>query len=64
MKANSERVTAKIYQFPFKGLRQTKDFQRHSSEKEFVADFSDAAFGGAWYHEEAIRDSDKAPKRD
>ena len=65
MNANSERVSAKIYQFPLKGLRPNRDIQRARPDiPPAVADFSDAAFGGCWYHEEAIRDSDKRQDRD
>lgn len=58
MRANSEPVSAKIYQFPLKGQRQASDFQR--GRPDVIAakvDFSDAAFGGSWYHEEALKDS-------
>ncbi|OHV84256.1 DUF2735 domain-containing protein [Rhizobium sp. LCM 4573] len=58
MNANSERVSAKIYQFPLKGLRPNRDLQRARPDIDAAAaDFSDAAFGGCWYHEEAIKDS-------
>ncbi len=53
--------TAIIYEFPLSARMpvalRSKDLRLTPTE-----DFSDAAFGGSWYHEAAIRDEDTPTK--
>lgn len=53
-----ERPTAQIIQFPVGGLRAFRDRNERVASKGpiEVARFSDLAFGGCWYHEDAIRE--------
>ncbi len=57
--------TAKIYQFPVKG-RAGAD--RKGPESKLALDrkqvaYADCAFGGAWYHEAALLETDALPRR-
>lgn len=57
--------TAKIYEFP-KGGRAGLTSRREDCRIPVVPAsqrFADAAFGGSWYHEEAVRDADRSDKR-
>jgi uncharacterized protein DUF2735 len=64
MTANSNRGSAKIYQFPAggrAGLAGRNDAARP------VAEFAPSrvakvASGSAWYHEEAVQDAERTPK--
>jgi hypothetical protein len=48
--------TAKIYRFPAGG-RDALKARKAVRAPELAADLSDVAFGGSWYHEEAISES-------
>jgi hypothetical protein len=60
------RESAKIYQFPARA-RRALDGQHEgtrSGENAAVTNptalrVTDAAFGGAWYHEEAVQEADR-----
>ena len=64
MTANSNRGSAKIYQFPAggrAGLVSRGDAAR--PVEEFAASrVARVASGSAWYHEEAVRSAERAPK--
>jgi Protein of unknown function (DUF2735) len=51
-----ERPTAEIIQFPIGGLRAFRERGDRAAPKAPVekARLSDLAFGGGWYHDEAI----------
>jgi hypothetical protein len=57
--------TAKIYTFPARG-RFVTGARPELADSAFdlkSARYSDAAFGGSWYHEEAIREADHTSKQ-
>lgn len=57
--------SAKIYEFP-KGGRASLTSRREDPKSAAVPvapRFADAAFGGSWYHEEAVRDAERPTKR-
>ena len=57
MSAQNERTSAKIYQFPVRDRSANPNgFLR--SEKELPT----AAIGSAWYHDDAMREEQKARK--
>lgn len=57
--------TAKIYTFPARGRFVTGALPELSDDKFDLkaARYSDAAFGGSWYHEEAIKEADHKQKQ-
>jgi len=57
MTTSSFGGTAKIYQFP-KGGRAGLNADRYETKttNAFALRFATVASGGAWYHEEAVRD--------
>ncbi|MCO5731868.1 DUF2735 domain-containing protein [Rhizobium sp. SSA_523] len=65
MNASHERPTATIIPFPAGGLRQRRAVadQRGSTVDVQPARYSDLAFGGAWYHDEAIREKNDSPAK-
>ena len=56
MTASSFEGTAKIYQFP-KGGRAGLTSGRHETKLPETATAQRVVGGGAWYHEEAIREA-------
>lgn len=52
-----ERPSAQIIEFPVGGLRAFRERNDRATAKAPIdtARLSDLAFGGGWYHEEAIR---------
>ncbi|MGE7371129.1 DUF2735 domain-containing protein [Neorhizobium sp. NPDC001467] len=69
MATRFERQTATVLQFPVGGRAGWHD--KKSARIATVTamppasrvDFSDLAFGGAWYHEVALHDDDTKPTR-
>ena len=63
MTASSFGGTAKIYQFP-KGGRAGLSAGRFKTTptEEFAVQVAPVASGGAWYHEEAVREAEHARK--
>jgi hypothetical protein len=69
MTTDFQRGSAQIYQFPVRA-RRTLGGQRadaRSGENAAVTNstalrFADAAFGGAWYHEQAVQDAERASR--
>ena len=64
MTANSNRGSAKIYQFPAggrAGLGSRRDAAR-LVEKFAASRVARVACGSAWYHEEAVQSAERAPK--
>ncbi|MFD1746920.1 DUF2735 domain-containing protein [Rhizobium helianthi] len=59
MTTPAERTTAQIIPFPAGGLRARREFVQRMDRKAPEANpaLCDLAFGGSWYHEEAVRDS-------
>jgi hypothetical protein len=62
MTMNVDRPSAEIYQFPPRGRFATGD---HRNEIKSAADAAPSpvamtAFGGNWYHEEAIQEAERA----
>lgn len=65
MPSNAPRETATIYQFPVGGRagqaqRRGFDNPRYGG-KDRVADMPNIAYGGSWYHDEAIREAAEQP---
>jgi hypothetical protein len=57
--------TAKIYTFPARG-RFVTGARPELTDSAFdltSARYADAAFGGSWYHEEAIKEAERNPKQ-
>jgi hypothetical protein len=63
MTASSFGGTAKIYQFP-KGGRAGLSAGRYETKPadEFALRVATVASGGAWYHEEAVREAEHPRK--
>jgi hypothetical protein len=64
MTENSQRLTAKIYQFPIGGRAANavrRDTLRTAVELPPEA-VSRVSIGGSWYHEEAVREADTSRK--
>ena len=64
MTANSNRGSAKIYQFPAGGRAGVGS---RADAARLVAEFAASrvarvACGSAWYHEEAVQSAERAPK--
>ena len=53
------KQTAQIIQFPVGGLKGRRDFIARIEKKAVETNpaLCDLAFGGAWYHAEAIKDA-------
>jgi len=65
MTSNTNRETAKIYQFPAGGraaLRTDRPLAKPVDEMQAAA-ASRAIIGGSWYHEEAIRETEPVGKQ-
>ena len=63
MTTTFHRETAKIYQFPVRGASQAN---RRIEKVKAAAGFkpmqyAEVAAGGSWYHEAAIRESERNP---
>ncbi|MGU3539400.1 DUF2735 domain-containing protein [Methylobacterium sp. A54F] len=63
MSSDFHRETAKIYQFPVR-VRAGSGDRREALRPAAHAGSrgSDMAFGGAWYHEAAIQETDRSRK--
>jgi hypothetical protein len=73
MTANSYPGSAKIYQFPARA-RPALDSRREEPTENLTSPnlaspdlaslrVAQAAFGSAWYHEEAVREAERAGKK-
>jgi hypothetical protein len=68
MTTSLNRGSAKIYQFPAR-VRSALGSQRDDAKSgenaaapNLPSRFPSASFGGAWYHEEAVQDAERAGK--
>jgi Protein of unknown function (DUF2735) len=63
MTMSFQRESAKIYQFPVRGAAQANKriAQVNTASGLKSIQYAEAAFGGSWYHEAAIRDSQRNP---
>lgn len=64
MTMTHDRPSAEIYQFPLRGRFATGSKRDDSTSASGLASPRAAmtAFGGNWYHEEAIREAERARK--
>ena len=64
MTMSHEGGSAEIYQFPLRGRFAVGSHRDESNSVPSIAParLATSAFGGNWYHEEAIRDADRARK--
>ncbi|MCM2474833.1 DUF2735 domain-containing protein [Rhizobium sp. CG5] len=64
MTMSFHRETAKIYQFPNIARKAFRDLQAIERMAGDAGPMTrcDAASGGSWYHEEAVREADKTTK--
>jgi Protein of unknown function (DUF2735) len=64
MTMNFDRPSAEIYQFPLRGRFAVAGHRDQSEHATGVASspVATTAFGGNWYHEEAIREAERARK--
>ena len=67
MTTNSDRASAKIYQFPARGRFAASGPSGHRNDTETTATLPSppvvkAAVGSGWYHEAAIQDAERARK--
>ncbi len=53
MTNNSPQESAQIYQFPLRGRFATGREEEHAA---LSARYAKVAFGGSWYHDEAIQE--------
>jgi hypothetical protein len=65
MTMSHDRRSAEIYQFPPRGrvAAGSKDDEVKPASGIAASRLATTAFGGNWYHEEAIRDAERARKR-
>jgi hypothetical protein len=64
MTTNSDRASAKIFQFPPRGRFAAADQSGENPAMSATASrVAKVAVGGAWYHEEAIRESESTRDR-
>jgi hypothetical protein len=65
MASSTQRPTAKIYQFPTEASRKTSRFLESDGGKSGFRQVADlpAVSTGAWYHEVAIVEQERLPKR-
>ena len=65
MTMSHDRRSAEIYQFPLRGRFAASSLRDDSKSVSGLASprvAMTAAFGGNWYHEEAIREAERARK--
>jgi hypothetical protein len=68
MSTDFQRGSAQIYQFPVRARRALGSQREDARSGENAAvnsaslRFADAAFGGAWYHEQAVQDAERASR--
>jgi hypothetical protein len=65
MNASSDRTSSNIYQFPLRGRFALVESERAETTpvaQAMPARAFKAAIGGAWYHEQAILDAERARK--
>ncbi|MBY5789386.1 MULTISPECIES: glutamine synthetase translation inhibitor GstI [Rhizobium] len=62
MPTGFHRESATIYQFPVKAIRNANRFERARLMEREAAGVCDAALDSCWYHDEAVRDSDRPTK--
>jgi hypothetical protein len=64
MTMSHDRRSAEIYQFPLRGRVAAggKGDEDKSASGIVASRLATTSFGGNWYHEEAIRDAERARK--
>ncbi|MGO7481031.1 glutamine synthetase translation inhibitor GstI [Rhizobium ruizarguesonis] len=62
MPTGFHRESATIYQFPVKAIRTANRFERARPMEREAAEVCDAALDSCWYHDEAVRESDRPTK--
>ncbi|MBY5364864.1 glutamine synthetase translation inhibitor GstI [Rhizobium brockwellii] len=62
MPTGFHRESATIYQFPVKAIRNANRFERARLMEREAAEVCDAALDSCWYHDEAVRESDRPTK--
>ncbi|QIO50696.1 DUF2735 domain-containing protein [Rhizobium leguminosarum bv. trifolii] len=62
MPTGFHRESATIYQFPVKAIRNANRFERARMMEREAAEVCDAALDSCWYHDEAVRESDRPTK--
>jgi len=62
MPTNAPRESATIYQFPVGG-RAGLAQRRAGFDAPRYAEMPSIAYGGSWYHDEAIREAAEAPRK-
>ncbi|MBW8786889.1 MULTISPECIES: glutamine synthetase translation inhibitor GstI [Rhizobium] len=62
MPTGFHRDSATIYQFPVKAIRNANRFERARLMEREAAEVCDAALDSCWYHDEAVRESDRPTK--
>jgi len=63
MSTNTDRVSAKIYQFPVRPRRVVADDRADTSIEIESQRICDAALGACWYHEAAVAESASLTQR-
>jgi hypothetical protein len=59
MTTNMVRESAKIYEFPVRDAARLKALRERQAPKPVIYESGSAS----WYHEEAIREAERAPKQ-
>ncbi|MGR4843441.1 glutamine synthetase translation inhibitor GstI [Rhizobium sp. LARHSG275] len=62
MPTGFHRDSATIYQFPVKAICNANRFERARLMEREAAEVCDAALDSCWYHDEAVRESDRPTK--
>jgi hypothetical protein len=62
MKTQFHRGSANIYEFPARGRFAEKREDSNPASNPTLPRFAKTVFGGAWYHEEAVQEAERAGK--
>jgi len=63
MPTNAPRESATIYQFPVGGRAGLAPKRPGFNGKDRLADMPNIAYGGSWYHDEAIREAAETARK-
>lgn len=59
MTTNMVRESAKIYEFPIRNLQKLQEMRERANPRPVIYESGSAS----WYHEDAIREAESAPKQ-
>ena len=62
MSTNTDRASAKIYQFPARGRFAPHAAEARVANSDVIPRALKISFGSSWYHDEAIREAELTRK--